>query len=163
MTKNKDFKKLVRERMSSTGENFTSARAALLDDTTPSEVGNNDNQNHTVAPRTDSKAEAFRAKTLKTFMPAGRLVSIPTKRKALIVILLEILKSFESNRIYTEKDVNAVLMAFHLDFARLRRELIDYGYLGRNAHTGRYWVNSSLPVRNGNLVQEAEAFEAFLR
>lgn len=163
MTKNKDFKNLIRERMRSTGENFTCARAALLTDTTPPDVGDNHHRKHPVPPLADSKAEAFKAKTLTTFMPAGELVSIPTKRKALVVILLEILTAFENKRIYSEKAVNAILMGHHSDFARLRRELIDYGYLGRNAHTGQYWVSSSLPARSGNLIQEAAAFETFLR
>ncbi|MDN6412014.1 MAG: DUF2087 domain-containing protein [Yaniella sp.] len=163
MTKHKDFKHLVRERMSSTGENFTTARGALLNDTTPPTVGNNHRRNHTVPALADSKVEAFKAKTLTTFMPAGELVSFPTKRKALVVILLEILTTFETETVYSEKEINAVLRLFHPDFARLRRELIDYGYLDRNAHTGQYWVNSPLPVRSGNLIQEAEVFEAFLR
>ncbi|MDN6747228.1 MAG: DUF2087 domain-containing protein [Brevibacterium sp.] len=163
MTKNKDFKNLIRERMRSTGENFTCARPALLTDTPPPDVGDNHHRKHPVPPLADSKAEAFKAKTLTTFMPAGELVSIPTKRKALVVILREILTTFETETVYSEKEINAVLRLFHPDFARLRRELIDYGYLDRNAHTGQYWVNSPLPVRSGNLIQEAAAFETFLR
>lgn len=157
MTTNKDFKHLVRTRMSATGENFTSARAALLDDRTQAD------QSHQASPLNDQKAEAFRAKTLRTFMREGRLVSIPTKRKALVVTLVEILTAFEAGRIYSEKDVNAILSAVHPDFARLRRELIDYRYLDRDAHTGQYWVNSPLPERSGNLIQEAAAFDTFLR
>ncbi|GAA1873174.1 DUF2087 domain-containing protein [Brevibacterium marinum] len=162
MTKNKDFKNLVRERMRTTGENFTSARAALLGDTTPSGPETTLSRKNAVPAPAESKAEAFRAKTLKTFMPTGEMVSIPTKRKALVVILLDILTAFEAERIYSEKDVNAVLSAYHPDFARLRRELIDYGYLARNAHTGQYWVNPSRPARTGNHIQEAGVLEAFL-
>lgn len=157
MTKHKDFKHLVRQRMSSTGENFTSARAALLEGRV------HEHQSHSESPPTDPTAEAFRAKTVRTFMSDGRLVSIPSKRKALVVILLEILRVFETDRIYREKDVNSILEAFHPDFARLRRELIDYRYLSRDAHTGQYWVNDPLPERSVNLVQETAAFETFLR
>ncbi|MGO1909972.1 MAG: DUF2087 domain-containing protein [Brevibacterium linens] len=157
MTKHKDFKHLVRQRMSSTGENFTSARAALLEGRV------HEHQSHSESPPTDPTAEAFRAKTVRTFMSDGRLVSIPSKRKALVVILLEILRVFETDRIYREKDVNTILEAFHPDFARLRRELIDYRYLSRDAHTGQYWVNDPLPERSVNLVQETAAFETFLR
>ncbi|MCF2571970.1 DUF2087 domain-containing protein [Brevibacterium sp. UCMA 11754] len=157
MTKHKDFKRLVRQRMSSTGENFTSARVALLEGRV------HEHQSHNASPPTDPKADAFRAKTLRTFMSDGRLVSIPSKRKALVVILLEILRVFETDRIYREKDVNSILEAFHPDFARLRRELIDYRYLSRDAHTGQYWVNNSLPERSERLGQETAAFETFLR
>ncbi|GAA1939727.1 hypothetical protein GCM10009689_20830 [Brevibacterium antiquum] len=157
MTKHKDFKHLVRQRMSSTGENFTSARAVLLEGRV------HEHQSHNASPPTDPTAEAFRAKTLRTFMSDGRLESIPAKRKALVVILLEILRVFETDRIYREKDVNSILDAFHPDFARLRRELTDYRYLSRDAHTGQYWVNDPLPERSVNLVQETAAFETFLR
>lgn len=143
MTTNNDFKRLVRKRMLSTAQNYTSARASLLNDR--------------------SRAEAVRAKTLKAFMRDGRLVSIPAKRRPLVVVLLEILRVFEPGRTYGETDVNAILGDFHPDFARLRRELIDYRYLARDAYTGRYWVNSRLPERRGNHLQETGDFEAFLR
>lgn len=162
MTKDKDFKQLVRKRMSSTGENFTTARTALLNDQRHHDERAED-QSSSASTLADPKAEAFKAKTLRTFMNGGRLVSIPTKRKALVVILLEMLTAFETGRTYSEKDINTILSEFHPDFARLRRELIDYGYLGRDAHTGQYWVNSPLPARTGNLIQEAAVFEAFLR
>ncbi|GAA1545439.1 MULTISPECIES: DUF2087 domain-containing protein [Brevibacterium] len=162
MTKDKDFKLLVRKRMSSTGENFTSARTALLNDQRHHDERHED-QSRSASTLADPEAEAFKAKTLRTFMSGGRLVSIPTKRKALVVILLEMLTAFETGRTYSEKDINTILSEFHPDFARLRRELIDYGYLGRDAHTGQYWVNSPLPARTGNLIQEAAVFEAFLR
>lgn len=148
MTKNKDFKNLVRARMDATGENFTSARSAL--------VANRDQ-------RPDQKTQAFRAKTLRAFMPHGTLTAIPTKRKAVVVILLEILPSFDAEKTYSEKEVNAILEGFHPDFARLRRELIDYRYLDRNSHTGQYWVNPSLPERTGTVAQETLVLEAFLR
>ena len=164
MTKDKDFKQLVRKRMSSTGENFTSARTALLNDQRHHDDRDRaEDQSRSTSTLADPEAEAFKAKTLRTFMSEGRLVSIPTKRKALVVILLEMLTAFEAGRTYSEKDINTILSEFHPDFARLRRELIDYGYLGRDAHTGQYWVNSPLPARTGNLIQEAAVFEAFLR
>lgn len=156
MTTHKDFKHLVRTRMSTTGENFTTARAALLDDKSSAD------HNHRTTSLADPQAEAFRAKTLRTFMREGRLISIPAKRKALVVILVEILTAFETGRIYREKDVNTILGAIHPDFARLRRELIDYRYLARDAHTGQYWVSTPVPERDGNLVPEAAAFETFL-
>lgn len=162
MTKDKDFKQLVRKRMSSTGENFTTARTALLNDQRHHDERDED-QSRIASTLADPKAEAFRSKTLGTFMHDGRLVSIPTKRKALVVILIEMLTAFEAGRTYSEKDINTILGIFHPDFARLRREFVDYGYLGRDAHTGQYWVNSPIPARRGNLIQEAAVFETFLR
>ena len=67
MTKDKDFKKLVRSRMTATGENYTTARQTLLD-----------SANSATNPAIPNAAEAidqsvlrFRTKTLKTFMSVG--------------------------------------------------------------------------------------------
>src|SRR5699024_371655 len=70
------FKKLVRSRMTATGENFTAARAALLE-SSPVETAP---EPHTAG--IDPHIERFRTRTLATFMPAGRIISIPTKRRA---------------------------------------------------------------------------------
>lgn len=153
MTRNKNFKSLVRTRMDETGENYTTARAHLL------------RSADTAAPRlqpsplSDSD-QSFRLKTLRTFMPDGHLGSIPAKRRALVVILIEILRVFEKERTYTEKQVNELLHNFHPDHALLRRELIDYGYLDRRSSTGEYWVRTDRPPRSGSLAQEASAFDS---
>ena len=49
------------------------------------------------------------------------------------------------------------------DFALLRRELIDYRLLERNAHTGEYWVNPNPPTHTGSQAQEMAGLEVFLR
>lgn len=159
MTKDKDFKTLVRARMSHTGENYTTARQELLD-------ANDDSMSRTTErPPTvvDPSIERFRTKTLRTFMPTGRITAIPTKRRALVVLLLEVLTALDADRIYTEKELNGLLAEFHPDFALLRRELIDYRLLERNSHTGEYWVSPTHPTPTGSQAQEMAGFEAFLR
>ncbi|MGO1753086.1 DUF2087 domain-containing protein [Brevibacterium aurantiacum] len=162
MTKNKDFKTLVRARMSATGENYTSARSALITQELL-EATAQQNSAHPEDPELDTALEAFRHKTRSAFMPGTTLLAIPTKRRALVVILLDLLATFDPDRVYTEPEVNDHLRRFHPDCARLRRELVDYGYLGRDPHTGRYWMNTALPDRRGNQAQEAKDLEAFLR
>lgn len=161
MTKNSDFKTLIRARMATTGENYTSARAALLAEN--SERTENAVQSGNTDPRDDAALERFKAKVRRTFVNDGTLTAIPTKRRALVVLLLDIRETLDPLRIYTEKELNDHLGGFHPDFARLRRELIDYGYLERNAHTGEYWMAVTLPKREGNLYQEAGVFESALR
>lgn len=117
MTLDRDFKKLVRARMLDTGENYTTARAALV------------NQSEEV--------ERFRAKTLRSFFRAGRLVSVPAKRRARVVVLLELLDLFEAGRAYPERELNDLLREVHEDVAYLRRELVDYGFLTRQASVYR--------------------------
>ena len=73
MTKDKDFKKLVRTRMLATGENYTTARSTLLaEHATPDQTAEAGN-----GPTADPQIEQFRTKTLRTFMPDGRITAIP--------------------------------------------------------------------------------------
>lgn len=169
MTKDKDFKRLVRARMTATGENFTAARAALLAPVENHPTDARAREQITAGatgsladPDIDPQLERFRTKTLRTFMPAGRIIAVPTKRRALVVLLIEVLAAFDPDRTYSEKEVNAILSDFHPDFARLRRELVDYRLLERNSHTGQYWVNPNPPVHTGSQAQEMAGFEAFL-
>jgi hypothetical protein len=104
--------------------------------------------------------EVFRDKTLRAFFDGKRLRSIPAKRKARVVVLLELLRRFEPGRTYAEREVNDLLRASHDDVASLRRELVDYRYLERA--DGRYWVTNRDPVRDANETQEVPAGEADL-
>ena len=152
MTHNADFKRLVRARMRDTGESYTRARHALS--TQP------------VAPqpippsRTTPPADPGEVtdKTLRTFFDGDRLRSIPARRKARVVVLLELLRRFEPGRAYPEKEVNAILGAAHEDFAYLRRELVNYGYLERS--DGIYRTASRVPQRSRLLAAEVPAGEA---
>lgn len=155
MTKDKDFKKLVRTRMTETGENYTTARTALV-------AANQSGQSSTDSS-IDPQILRFRAKTLKTFMPDGHIVAIPTKRRALVLVLIEVFAALGPDQVYDEKRLNDILGDFHPDFALLRRELIDYRLLERNAHTGEYWVNPNPPTHTGSQAQEMAGLEVFLR
>ena len=159
MTKDKDFKKLVRTRMTETGENYTTARSALV----AANQGPGSDRDSRTESVIDPAIARFRAKTLRTFMPDGRLVAVPTKRRALVLILIEVLAALEPDRVYSEKQLGAILSDFHPDFALLRRELIDYRLLERNAHTGEYWVNPNPPTHTGSQAQEMAGLEVFLR
>ena len=160
MTKDKDFKKLVRTRMLATGENYTTARSTLLaEHATPDQT-----QKPAAGRHADPQIEPVPGtKTLRTFMPDGRITAILTKRRALVVILIEVLKALDADKVYEEKELNGILGDFHPDFALLRRELIDYRLLERNSHTGQYWVNPTPPVHTGSQAQEMAGLEVFLR
>ena len=70
-------------------------------------------------------------------LPGGRLKTIPAQRKKLEVVLQHIVQDFEPGTHYSEAQVNAILSAYHDDTATLRRELVGYRLLKRNA--GEYW------------------------
>jgi len=80
---------------------------------------------------------AYRKKVLKSFVRRGKLVKIPAQLKKRQVILEEIVKEFEPERRYSEKEVNFILLDFHEDVATLRRGLIEHKLIQRQK--GIYW------------------------
>lgn len=70
------------------------------------------------------RQQEYRDKILKNFIKNGKLVQIPVQRKKRRVILEEMLKQFEHNREYKEREVNIIIADFHDDFCTLRREMI---------------------------------------
>jgi biotin operon repressor len=82
--------------------------------------------------------EAYDRMVLRNILlPDGRLKVIPAQRKKREVVLKHILKSFEPDIRYTEKQVNEILARFHEDTATLRREMIIYKMMSRSE--GEYW------------------------
>ncbi|MDR3589411.1 MAG: DUF2087 domain-containing protein [Negativicutes bacterium] len=72
--------------------------------------------------------------------PAGPLDVFPTKEKKRVAILRHLMKFFDPDKTYHEKEVNAILQPFYPDYVLLRRSLIDYGFLDRTYDGSSYWV-----------------------
>jgi hypothetical protein len=73
----------------------------------------------------------------------SRATAWPTKRRDQLLLLEYLASQFEQGRDYTEREVNAVLIE-HMhpifkDYAIIRRELYNYGYLDRERDGSRYW------------------------
>lgn len=80
---------------------------------------------------------------LKKYFPegvSGRLEKFPPREKQKLVVLREIAKRFQDERIYHEKDVNEILQAVYDDHVTVRRYLIEYGFLDRKSDGSRYWL-----------------------
>ncbi len=77
--------------------------------------------------------DAYQQKVLRSFIKHGRLTHLPAQLKKCRVILAHIVQEFEPNRTYTEQEVNRILLEFHEDVALLRRELVDEGFMTRDA------------------------------
>jgi excisionase family DNA binding protein len=58
------------------------------------------------------------------FDGAGRLIRLPAQRRKRESVLRRIAGSFQPDRTYRERDVNAVLRQMHDDVATIRRELV---------------------------------------
>jgi hypothetical protein len=145
MTRDSDFKKVVRARMAETGEGYAAARAAL---------------EQTRSPRREAydAARAEQERLVGRLFADGRIARVPAKRKVRAAVLLEVVRRFEPGRVYSEREVNDVLLGVHEDFAYLRRELVNYRYLERE--DGRYRTAARAPERAPVEHQEIPAWEA---
>ncbi|MBU9720373.1 MULTISPECIES: DUF2087 domain-containing protein [Bacillaceae] len=70
----------------------------------------------------------------------GPITSFPSKEKRKIIILQEIVKRFDKNRGYSEKEVNEILKSIYSDFVTIRRYMIEYGFMDRNKDGSEYWI-----------------------
>ena len=89
----------------------------------------------------DVEMDAFDRKVLATYLDAeGRIRAFPAQRKKELAILRHVVKAFEPGRRYGEKEANTVLRRFSADTARLRRHLVDFGFMDRQGGGGDYWT-----------------------
>jgi biotin operon repressor len=107
------------------------AHRLLADDTLP-------------AVAADVELDAFDRKVLSTYLDAdGRIKAFPAQRKKELAILRHVVRVFEPGRRYSEKEVNAALHRFSSDTARLRRYLVEFGFMDRQGGGGAYWIADS--------------------
>lgn len=72
-------------------------------------------------------------KVIDSFFEYGKLKSIPTQRKKERIILEELVKAFEFDRLYSEREVNLIIADFHDDFCTLRRDMVGEQLLERDS------------------------------
>jgi hypothetical protein len=99
-----------------------------------------------------------RERTIRNFFEGDRLKTIPSQRKQRVIVLQHLMQRFEPDRAYREAEINDILKTAHEDFATLRRELVDYGYMERER--GVYKISRSLPDRSVQVAQEVSGDEA---
>lgn len=105
--------------MTYTGENYTTARHALLI---------NDVRTRRDHPESvDDADRRFYDATVRAFFDGRRLRAIPSRRRARVIVLLELMRRFARGRLYSESEVSTLLAEAHEDWATLRRELVNYG------------------------------------
>jgi excisionase family DNA binding protein len=84
--------------------------------------------------------QSEREKIINRFLVNGRFEVLPVQHKRRRYIMEYILRQFELNRIYTEKEVNEIITPLHDDYCRVRREFIDNKMMQRK--DGIYRRNS---------------------
>lgn len=82
-------------------------------------------------------ATADQAQVLRNYLVDGRLSHIPATRAKRLVVLDFLAGQFEPGRIYPEEQVNYTLGRFHVDYAALRRYLVEEELLERRDRY--YW------------------------
>jgi hypothetical protein len=86
----------------------------------------------------DAPASDWQAKVIEAFVaPDGKIRSIPASRKKRWALLAWLVRQFDEDRRYPEKEINARLLERHWDSATLRREFIGYRMMARER--GCYW------------------------
>lgn len=88
-------------------------------------------------PEEDLDPDRTRAAVLRAFLRDGRLLRIPASRTKRRMVLEYLVAAFEPGRRYPEREVDAVLRAWHDDHAALRRYLVDEALMSRA--NGEYW------------------------
>lgn len=89
------------------------------------------------AQRQQEREARYRQRVLDSFFEYGRLKSIPAQRKKERILLEEIVKVFDYDRIYSEREVNLRIADFYDDFCTLRRDMISEKLMDRD--TRGYW------------------------
>jgi predicted transcriptional regulator len=85
-------------------------------------------------------ADAYDKKVIHDYTRKdGSLKTLPAQRKKLEAILRYVVKGFDMDRRYSEKQVNEILKRYHEDTATLRRELVGFGLMQREGGGGEYW------------------------
>lgn len=75
-------------------------------------------------------------KIIDRFIENGRLKEIPASRSKRLIILKHLADMLDAQRVYSEKEINEFLRAFHSDVCTLRREMIGSKLMVRS--DGRY-------------------------
>ena len=81
-------------------------------------------------------------KIIKTYFKEGRLLSLPNNRQKRLVVLENILKLFEMDHEYGEREVNTILLNVYDDVFLIRRELIESNLMKRTRDGRSYWINT---------------------
>ncbi|MGA7668962.1 MAG: DUF2087 domain-containing protein [Nitrolancea sp.] len=87
-------------------------------------------------------------KVLRDFIKDDRITSIPASHKKKLVILRWLMTRIPPDGRFSEREISALLKHYHPDFATLRRELVDNGFMTREQ--GVYWRSDTESERESS-------------
>ena len=90
---------------------------------------------------TQEQREAYEKKLEMYYDAEGRLKQYPSKRPLREIALSRIAAHFETDRIYTEKEVNEIIRQYisFTDVELIRREMFQQKLIGRLRDGSQYW------------------------
>lgn len=91
----------------------------------------------------DQDIDHMKKGTIKSLNPVTFDV-FPSKEKRKYILACFLVHGFKKDKIYTEAEVNDILMKSHVDYASVRRFMIDYAFLKRSDDCSSYWLNVEL-------------------
>ena len=78
------------------------------------------------------REDVWETKVLNSFVESDLIKEIPASRKKRRIILKWLVQKFESERLYSEQELNQIIKPIHVDTATLRRELVGYNMMQRD-------------------------------
>lgn len=78
------------------------------------------------------REDVWETKVLSSFVENDLIKEIPASRKKRRIILKWLVQKFESERRYSEQELNQIIKPIHVDTATLRRELVGYNMMQRD-------------------------------
>ncbi len=89
----------------------------------------------------EDKDMKARQKVLDIFFADGRLKQLPMKQAKRRIVLEHILAGFETDRRYSEKEINQQIEKSFDDYCTIRREMVELGMMHREK--GIYWLDQA--------------------
>ncbi|MCA9544029.1 MAG: metalloregulator ArsR/SmtB family transcription factor [Myxococcales bacterium] len=93
----------------------------------------------------EADLDAEDRRIVRGYLKDGRLSTIPSQRKKRAAVLRALAGRFEPDRVYDERQIDAILREWHDDVATLRRELVMARWLLRDRRGSEYRLNPETP------------------
>ncbi len=81
------------------------------------------------------REKEYRQKVIDAFFEYGRLRAIPVQRKKKLICYELIAERFVPGRVYSEKELDEIILPIHEDYCTIRRDMIGEGILRRDGNT----------------------------
>lgn len=91
-----------------------------------------------------TRIDTYKQKVLNTFFKDGKLQQIPKQYKKRWIILENFIQDFSQNKVYDEKEVDAIIEKKYHDYCSIRRYLVDEKIFSRSK--GKYMLNQKRVV-----------------